>query len=151
MSLKALGTGNSYAVYGEDHPRARLTEKMVMQLRKWLWEERYTMTDIAERYGVHITTVWSAAYGFSWKHLPGALDERRSIRIARQIWGDAFNPKVHNYKGKTNRKSAQISKVAKEFLDNEKHNSGDGLIYVLDRLIVEVQEARGKRRRRSAA
>jgi hypothetical protein len=57
------------AAVGEDNPSARLTESQVLELRtsKKSWPE---IKEIAERLNVTPMSVWNAATGRTWKHLP---------------------------------------------------------------------------------
>jgi hypothetical protein len=59
---------------GADHPRARLTDSDVLMLRA---APRRTLSSIARRLGVCTATVWAAASGKTWKHLPLVRSEGR--------------------------------------------------------------------------
>lgn len=58
---------------GETHPRARLTEEKVAEMRR-LFLSGVATADIAARFEVNVATAYHAIRGFSWAHVPGAVD-----------------------------------------------------------------------------
>lgn len=55
---------------GEAHPRAVLTDDLVLQLRaRWDEGRGASMTQMAREHGLARQTVSRAVQGFSWKHL----------------------------------------------------------------------------------
>jgi hypothetical protein len=55
---------------GEKHCTAKLTEAQVLEIRNRATKETYE--NLAKEYGVATMTVWKAATGKTWAHLPGA-------------------------------------------------------------------------------
>ena len=54
---------------GEKNPKARLTEAMVISLRK-AYRHGDTITKLAKQYGLPWNTVGNAVKGYTWSHLP---------------------------------------------------------------------------------
>jgi hypothetical protein len=60
--------------FGEKQGPAKLTDEIVLQIRKEVSEKTATKAELARRYGVHWETIYLVAKGISWKHLPMDLD-----------------------------------------------------------------------------
>lgn len=61
-------SGHSYTV-GENHPRAKLTESQVGEIRALLAEGGMTQQSIGDRYGVGRGSISQIKYGHTWAHL----------------------------------------------------------------------------------
>jgi hypothetical protein len=53
---------------GEDHPKAKINEKKVFQIRKF-HAKGWTIKRIAAKYGVSTTAISRVLSGKSWKHI----------------------------------------------------------------------------------
>ena len=54
---------------GEKNPRARLTDELVLLMRK-LYKEGVTIQEMVEKYSYPWNTIGNAVKGITWKHLP---------------------------------------------------------------------------------
>ncbi len=63
--------GRNYAAAGEAHPRAKITENDVIDMRS-LWALGALMRDLAAEYGLDDSTVFDIVRGNSWKRVPGS-------------------------------------------------------------------------------
>jgi hypothetical protein len=55
--------------YGEQHGRAKLTEKSVLKLFKMSQSGKYTQRELASRFGLHPVYLNKLLRGHKWKHL----------------------------------------------------------------------------------
>lgn len=62
--------GRTNAPRGVDHPRAKLTEADVVEMRS-LRASGSTLASLAARFGVPVSAVSNTCTGKTWKHLPG--------------------------------------------------------------------------------
>ena len=67
--------------YGENHPKAKLTEQDIREMRALASDEAYKLEfesphhmymDLGNIYKVHYTTVYKIVHGQSWKHVVNA-------------------------------------------------------------------------------
>ena len=71
-ALDATGLGTHHAV-GEAHPKAKLTDALVQQLRREYWASDRNRGDVKAmkaKYGIAKGTMQSVIYRQSWVHLP---------------------------------------------------------------------------------
>lgn len=61
---------------GEKHPRAKLTEKLVLEIRE-KWANGMRIPVLAREYSIGETTLYHIVHGETWRHLP--TTERRSL------------------------------------------------------------------------
>lgn len=61
---------------GERHPLAKLSDELVMELRKKR-RHGFTYPEIAKQYRIPKLTLYDAIVGNTWRHLPGAAGCRR--------------------------------------------------------------------------
>lgn len=61
---------------GDSHPRSKLTETIVIELRRAFHNGTYHIPTMAKRYGVNCTGISNAIRGVTWKHLPNAATGR---------------------------------------------------------------------------
>lgn len=59
--------GNS--IRGERHPQSFLTENDVREIRKLYSTGAFIQRDLAERFGVHVQTIFSITSRLTWSHL----------------------------------------------------------------------------------
>jgi hypothetical protein len=50
---------------GQDHAMAKLTDDQVREIRK----SGASNQELAERYSLHVSTIWLARSGLTWRHL----------------------------------------------------------------------------------
>jgi hypothetical protein len=62
------GRARNKVFFGSDHPSAKWTEDDVREARM-LRQQGWTLTRLAARYGVSITTVHRAVLGITWPHI----------------------------------------------------------------------------------
>lgn len=68
--MKRKGRGSNGGGVGEGSNHHILTEAQVLEIRRLRASSpRPTLKALAKRYGVDLTTIWSAANGKNWKHL----------------------------------------------------------------------------------
>lgn len=77
------------STYGERHPGAILTDKLVIQMRKEYAVGKKTCGMLAEHYGVGRAAAQLAISGKTWKHLGGAI----------KPWADGTKPRTHCKRG----------------------------------------------------
>ena len=65
--------GPWFPARGEETAQHKLTDEEVLEIRS-LWGS-VRKRDLAERYGVHEGTLYKAATGKTWKHLPMPGDQ----------------------------------------------------------------------------
>lgn len=53
---------------GEDHPKTKLSEKIVIQIRKY-HARGWTMVRLGEKYGVTPQAISKILKGITWKHI----------------------------------------------------------------------------------
>lgn len=66
--------GRGCALKGEDHPRAQLTEKEVLKIRR-LYKEGKSQPGLARRFGVHSSTIFLIVHRQTWNHLKEGTSE----------------------------------------------------------------------------
>ncbi|MDR2624392.1 MAG: hypothetical protein LBC39_07525 [Methanobrevibacter sp.] len=59
------------AVQGEKHPRAKLTNRDVMEIVELLKKNELEPEEIASMYNVCKSSITNIKYGLSWTHLTG--------------------------------------------------------------------------------
>lgn len=67
-STDMITKGRQYHPFGEDNGQAKLTESDVISIRR-LRAKGWKYREIAERFGVHQTTVLSVVTRECWKHV----------------------------------------------------------------------------------
>lgn len=76
--VKRRGQINTWAPKGEEHPKAKLSEADVMEMRELFNDKNYraefqsdhkVLMDFAKIYNIHYTTAYKIVHGQSWKHL----------------------------------------------------------------------------------
>jgi len=67
---------NGLRLMGENHHRAKLTEKNVTKIRKLYQRGGYTHKKLGEMFGVGRPTIGRIISNESWKHLGGAQNDR---------------------------------------------------------------------------
>lgn len=58
-------------VHGDRHPRARLTSKKVLAIRRGYWRPEETVCTLAIKHGVSTRTISAILRGDSWSHVGG--------------------------------------------------------------------------------
>ncbi len=53
--------------HGENHPLVRLTQQRVLDARRMVGNGEVTLTELAKRYNIHISTMSKAVSGKTWK------------------------------------------------------------------------------------
>lgn len=70
---------------GEDHGRAKLTQKQVEDIRKLARvisiksKSHALLTMYGQRWDVNPSTLWRAVTGETWAHLPGAIHRKGRV------------------------------------------------------------------------
>lgn len=73
---------------GESHPISKLTEASVTEMRS-RYRDGELLSELAEVYGVSVSTVWRAVKGLSWAHVPGAVNGEMESWRNRQMADEA--------------------------------------------------------------
>ncbi len=76
--LKKHGRIVDWALKGEEHPKAKLTDGDVLEMRELFKDRAFReefksdhkiLTEFAKIYNIHYTTAYKIVNGHSWKHL----------------------------------------------------------------------------------
>ncbi len=67
--MAAKGRYSKIGMIGEDNPRAKLSEKQVLEIRDLYTAGEISQREIADRYGVHQTAVGFIVRRVHWKHI----------------------------------------------------------------------------------
>jgi DNA-binding XRE family transcriptional regulator len=63
------GRGNKANLKGEDHGRAKLTEKKVKEIRQEYDFGEFTQKELAKQFGVSKPTIWAIVNRKIWMHV----------------------------------------------------------------------------------
>lgn len=78
---------------GESHPRARLTERQVVEIRERYAGDHPTMADLAREYGVTRSTIHLITTGRNWPKAGGPISKDRTANKNRSVSGSR-NPRA---------------------------------------------------------
>jgi plasmid maintenance system antidote protein VapI len=98
--------------HGTSHPRARLTEANVLDIR-CQYANGVPTRNIAEQYSIPRSRVSSIATGKSWKHLPGAVENIRKPFVPNRLSkADALKIRAMREAGSTYKEIAKALGVS---------------------------------------
>lgn len=93
-------------VHGTHFPQSKLTDAIVLEIRRVYTGRQGQITELAKQYNVHVGTIQPALFGQTWKHLPGA--HRQLTHAIRQSRADAIRKEYTGAYG-------QMMKLAKKY------------------------------------
>lgn len=68
-SIHAANKGAMFRGCGEDFHKSKLTDELVLEIRSLYQTGNYTQLDLAEKYGVHETSIFSIVHRKTWRHI----------------------------------------------------------------------------------
>lgn len=71
--VDSVKKGRAKRAFGISHPRAKLTESMVLKARLKYSTGLYSLREIGDLFGVGIPTINGAIHGKTWRHVQGSL------------------------------------------------------------------------------
>lgn len=72
-----MGLGKLGPMQGEEHPRSRLLEHEVTEMRRLYWEKDLCIRCISILHQISYATAYDAIHARTWKHLPLPKSKRQ--------------------------------------------------------------------------
>lgn len=96
-----MGLGKLGPMQGEEHPRSRLLEHEVAEMRRLYWEKDLCIRCITILHGVAYATGYDAILGRTWKHIPLPKSKRQKHNgKARTNYGTRTRAEAHKRRAK---------------------------------------------------